>query len=77
MGDRTRNRVRDGRLEVSLIFKWFAEDFEGGRYRSAADLYARFAPQLSDDAAERQALREHKLPVSYLDYDWSLNALGR
>lgn len=79
MSDRTRNRVRDGRLEVSSIFKWFREDWEQGHrgFRRADDLYAFHAAQLSDDAAEQAKLRERALPVHHLDYDWSLNALGR
>jgi Protein of unknown function, DUF547 len=30
LGDRTRNRVRNGTLEVSRIFDWFRADFEQG-----------------------------------------------
>ncbi len=30
MADRTRNRFKDGKLEVNSIFKWFREDFEKG-----------------------------------------------
>jgi hypothetical protein len=33
LADRTRNRVRDGRLEVSAIFKWYRDDFERGTAR--------------------------------------------
>jgi hypothetical protein len=79
MGDRTRNRVREGRLEVSSIFKWFGEDFEQGHrgVRRPEDLYARYASQLSGDAAQQAALRAKTMAVSYLDYDWSLNATGR
>jgi len=79
MGDRTRNRVRDGRLEVSSIFKWFREDFEQGHrgYTKLADLFARYAVLLSDDAGEQARLRAGTLAPTYLDYDWSLNATGR
>jgi hypothetical protein len=79
MADRTRNRVRDGRLEVSSIFKWFREDFERGHqgFNKLEDVFARYAAQLSDNSSEQARLRAGALPVNHLDYDWSLNALGR
>lgn len=79
MGDRTRNRVAGGKLEVSMIFKWFREDFEQGRlgYRQLNDVFARHAVQLSDQPEEQRKLRERALSPSFLDYDWSLNAAGR
>ena len=79
MSDRTRNRVQGGRLEVSSIFKWFSEDWSQGHrgFGKVEDLFALYATQLTDAAAEQSQLRQRALPVSYLDYDWSLNALGR
>ena len=79
LGDRTRNRVRAGRLEVSSIFKWFREDFEKGHqgYAKLEDVFAKHAAQLSDDPAEQARLRSGTLVPSFLDYDWSLNAVGR
>ncbi len=79
MSDRTRNRVRDGRVEVSSIFKWFREDFESGAggFRQLEDVFARYAAQLSDRPDEQAKLRARALPVDFLDYDWSLNAVGR
>ena len=79
LGDRTRNRVRAGKLEVSSIFKWFHEDFEKGHKGIAKveDVFARYAAQLSDDPTEQARLRSANMPVTYLDYDWSLNAVGR
>jgi hypothetical protein len=79
MSDRNRNRVRDGKLEVSAIFKWFREDFEKGHrgvYRPE-DLFDRHASQLTDDPAERAALRAKTMRITTLDYDWALNAWGR
>jgi hypothetical protein len=68
LSDRSRNRVRGGRLEVSKIFDWFKEDFEPrGRY------FARYAKLLSDDPAEQKLVAAAALPLSFLDYDWSLN----
>ena len=79
MGDRTRNRVKDGRLEVSSIFKWFREDFEKGHrgFNKVEDVFAHYAPQLSDDTAEQGRLKAKSMGVNFLDYDWSLNAVGR
>lgn len=79
LGDRTRNRVVGGRLEVSSIFKWFREDFEAGHqgFTRVEDVFARYAEQLSDQPAEQARLRARSLPVSHLDYDWSLNDAGR
>ena len=57
LGDRTRNRVREGKLEVSSIFKWFQEDFEKGHKGIAQveDVFAKYATQLSDKADEQMA----------------------
>ena len=79
MGDRTRNRVKGGNLEVSSIFKWFKEDFEKGHkgFNKVEDVFAKYATQLSDDSAEQTKLRARSLPVNDLDYDWSLNGVGR
>jgi hypothetical protein len=79
LADRTRNRVRGGRLEVSAIFKWFKGDFEKGDkgFSRVEDVFAKYAAQLADQPDEQARLRAGALPVSYLDYDWSLNAVGR
>jgi hypothetical protein len=79
LGDRTRNRVRDGKLEVSAIFKWFKEDFEKGHqgFSRIEDVFAKHAALLTDVAAERERLEARSLPVTFLDYDWALNVIGR
>jgi hypothetical protein len=79
LGDRTRNRVNGGQLEVSAIFKWFKEDFEKGHkgFSKVEDVFAKFAVQLSDKPEEQARLRGKTLPVTHLDYDWSLNEVGR
>lgn len=61
LSDRSRNRYREGRLEVSKIFDWFKEDFEPrDRY------FARYHGMLG-------APQGATPPLSFLDYDWSLN----
>jgi hypothetical protein len=79
LGDRTRNRVRDGKVEVSSIFKWFHEDFEKGHkgFSSVEDVFARYATHMTDDPAERSRLKAKTMQVTFLDYDWSLNVMGR
>jgi len=79
LGDRTRNRMRDGKLEVSSIFKWFREDFERGQkgFSKVEDVFARYAVQLTDKPEEQAALKAKAVAVSHLDYDWSLNSVGR
>jgi hypothetical protein len=61
LSDRSRNRYRDGRLEVSKIFDWYKEDFE-----PREQYFARYAKVLGmpPGAAPR---------LTFLDYDWSLN----
>jgi len=64
LSDRSRNRFRGGKLEVSKIFDWFKEDFEP---RQA--YFARYAPALGVPGGAHVP----DLPLSFLDYDWSLN----
>jgi hypothetical protein len=64
LSDRSRNRFRDGRLEVSKIFDWFKDDFEP---RQA--YFARYAKVLGVPGGARVP----DLPLTFLDYDWSLN----
>jgi len=60
LSDRTRNRYREGKLEVSKIFDWFKEDFEP---RQA--YFARHARTLEYPGGA--------VPLEFLDYDWTLN----
>ena len=58
--------VKKGRIYMSSIFKWFAEDFEPkGGVRKFLAPYA--------DETSMAALKNNKLSVYYLDYDWDLN----
>lgn len=79
LSDRSRNRWANGRLEVSMVFKWFREDFEKGQlgFSRLEDVMARYADQLADTSAAREAIRARSVPIAFLDYDWSLNAVGR
>ncbi len=79
MADRTRNRLAGNKLEVSQIFRWFREDFEKGHLgvNKLPDVMARYAEQLADNAADHQRIRAGGLDITHLEYDWSLNDLGR
>jgi hypothetical protein len=72
LSDRSRNRLREERLEVSKIFDWFKEDFE-----PRAAYFARYAEVLSDDPKGRSAIAGGRLALRFLDYDWSLNDAKR
>ena len=61
LSDRTRNRFRDARLEVSKIFDWYKEDFE-----PRAEYFARYAGILGMPQGASPRL-------AFLDYDWALN----
>jgi hypothetical protein len=79
MSDRTRNRMKDGRLEVSSIFDWFREDWEKGLtgFSQLDDLFAKYAAQLTDNPVDQAKLRAKTVSVKRFDYDWSLNVVGR
>lgn len=63
LSDRSRNRYRDGRLEVSRIFEWYKDDF-APRER----WFARHAALLG---ASAEAVGQARL--AFLEYDWALN----
>lgn len=71
LGDRSRNRVdaSGAALEVSKIFDWYGKDFRG-----LEAWFAARADQLSDLPGERARIREGRLRIRFLDYDWALNA---
>ena len=79
VGDKTRNRFEGGKLQVSSIFKWFKDDFEKGfkGFSKVEDVFAKYADSLSSDAAAQVQIRAKTVSISHLDYDWSLNDLGR
>lgn len=79
MADRTRNRAQADRVEVSMIFRWFREDFEQGHrgWRRVEDVAADYADLLTDSPEVRERLRQRALRVTHLDYDWALNDVPR
>ncbi|MFM7331024.1 MAG: DUF547 domain-containing protein, partial [Brachymonas sp.] len=87
LGDRSRNRYepgadtgrQGGKLQVSNIFKWFKEDFEKGQkgFTKLEDVFAKYADLLTSDETARNQIKAKTVSISHLDYDWSLNDLGR
>ncbi len=75
LGDRSRNRFTAGTLEVSRIFDWYVKDFSLGwkGFASPQQFFAKYADLLADRDEDRQLLRDGRLPIRYLDYDWMLN----
>lgn len=74
LANRTKGLVPgdDGKTaEVSSIFKWFGEDFEGGGG------VAKFVRDHADEDTKRQVSGLTDDGISYLDYDWSLNDTAR
>lgn len=65
LGDKSKNRLKGDVAELSMIFKWFAEDFkkEGGA--------AKFAAQFAE--GDLKTALESNPKIEYLTYDWSLN----
>jgi hypothetical protein len=77
MSDRSRNRYngQTRTVELSSIFDWYGKDFERGHkgFSSVQDVVAKYADQLADNPADRQALRSKQMPIKFLEYDWTLN----
>lgn len=74
LSDRSRNRyaAESNRLEVSKIFDWYGADFERGKSDLAA-FFARYAVEMTDAPDGQRAIRDGKVRVAFLDYDWTLN----
>lgn len=71
ISDKIRNRYNPEtqQLELSSIFKWYGDDFPK-KYES---LEAFLAPRITSNLEHQRIIRDKKVHVSYLDYDWSLN----
>ena len=56
--------------QVSMIFDWFAEDFEAD-----AKTIQRYLGKYVEDPAIALALGDDAFELGYLEYDWSLNGI--
>jgi hypothetical protein len=79
LGDRTRNRFVDGRLEVSKLFDWYEKDFSAGLrgIKSVEQFLGMYGGLLADTPADRKLIEDGRVKVRYLDYDWALNDVKR
>lgn len=73
--DRSRNRIDNGALEVSSIFKWYKEDFEKGWHgvSSLRQFLADHTKDLGLTDAQAESVRSGATKIKYLKYDWGLN----
>lgn len=75
LADTTRNYIKEDKLHLSSIFKWYKEDFEQG-FRGAHSL-SEFILLYSDalNLTNNQIVRikTNKIAITFLDYDWALN----
>lgn len=79
LSDSSRNRVKNGELQVSPIFKWFAEDFEKGHqgFNEVKDVFAKWAKDMGDTPEMIDKIASRSLPLAYTDYNWALNEAKR
>ena len=68
INDNRYNRLEGNTLYVSMIFKWFKEDFNN-------DIIAFFEQFAADELKSSIKNRRATLQVKYLDYDWGLNGI--
>ncbi len=62
------------RLYISKIFKWFKDDFTShGASESGNPLLVYLRPYITNASIQEAILREDKIEVAYLPYDWRLN----
>lgn len=76
--DRARNRFHADRgvLALSMIFKWYGEDFDADG-RGLKGWLSRKADLLTEDQAARSRIASGDISLDYLSYDWLLNARER
>ncbi len=77
LSDKSQNRLQNNVLELSSLFKWYAEDFEKG-WQGVGDLgefLGRYKNDLGLSQSQLIALRKGDMTIDYLDYDWKLNSL--
>ena len=66
INNRRENYFKDGTLYVSMLFKWFPEDFNH-------DIVGFFCRYARDDLKRGLAAYRGTIAVKFLDYDWRLN----
>lgn len=79
LSDASRNRYRNGRLELSSIFKWYREDFQRGwqGIDSLVEFMVPYADNLGAPSLSGKDNVQGRIEVKFLDYDWTLNRKTR
>jgi len=80
ISDETRNRYEpeSGTLYLSMIFRWYGDDFDKveGRYFQDGNflkVIERLGPQKATQVFKNAQQTDKKPTVKYLSYDWNLN----
>jgi hypothetical protein len=76
LSDKSRNRLSEGKLQISSIFKWYREDFERGWRGSTTvpQFLALYKHSLGLGDTEAGELAAGNFAITFLDYDWKLNS---
>ena len=71
-------RVEAGRLLVSSYFEWYGEDFTAEGWSPRANTIAEFiAEHGNSEVAELVSGASGRVPLEFMEYDWSLNQVSR
>lgn len=75
LSDRNRNRIENGVVQLSSIFKWYREDFEKGwkGHHRLEDFLLANASALNLPDTVAAELRAGDGKIKFLKYDWRLN----
>lgn len=80
LSDAQRNTInlKNNRVYLSSIFKWYAEDFEKGQqgFNSLNDLIKVYQADMADDPQQLTWLQKQDFSIRFLDYDWRLNDIS-
>lgn len=75
LADRSQVRIEDGALKVSKYFDWYGDDFQQEGWEPRAETWLQFIAAYGPrPVAEHIAAASGRPAVTFLDYDWSLNA---
>jgi len=76
LSEKNRNRLENGALRISSIFKWYRKDFERGWHGTATlpQFLVLYRDSLGLSKVEADALVAGMIPITFLDYDWKLNS---
>jgi hypothetical protein len=89
LSDRSRNYFSNGELHISSIFKWYKTDFEQGwggadslssflvAYLDVLGLSGPGSGIVVNGKSAVARLGDGSLGISYTDYDWDLNDVGK